>query len=91
MKYGEVKTLNQNYLVFFQKLPICRNFPGVILPGLLFLIASFFHGSFTRPSSFSLGTSPIFHGFIEMRAFLSALTISFNPLAQTGKHFPCKD
>jgi len=36
VKYDEVKTKKQNYLVFHQKMPIRRNFPGAILPGLSF-------------------------------------------------------
>lgn len=41
-----------------------------------------------RPSSLPLSASPTFHGLMEIRPFLSALTVSFNPLAETSKHPP---
>jgi hypothetical protein len=41
MKSGEVKTLKQNYLVFYTTPPIRLNFPGATPPGPLFFIFSF--------------------------------------------------
>ena len=41
MKYDEVKTQKQNYLVFFPKLLFRRNFPEAILPSPLFFVFAF--------------------------------------------------
>jgi len=81
MKSSEVKTQKQNYLVFLvfvRKRLLSRNIPSKSSRILCL-----------KPCSFSLGTSQIFQGLMEIRVFLSALTVSFNPLTYTGKDFPC--
>ena len=87
MKSGEVKTQKQNFL-FFIRYPLIlrRNFAVAILqiPSLSYLPFSVL----ARPSSFPLSVSQTFHGLMEIRPFLSALTVSFNPLAETRKHLP---
>jgi hypothetical protein len=81
MKSAEVKTQKQNYLVFLvfvRKRLLSRNIPSKSSRILCL-----------KPRSFSLGTSQIFQGLMEIRVFLSALTVSFNPLTYAGKDFPC--
>ncbi len=80
MKSGEVKTQKQNYLVFLVFIRTClsagtfqRNLAG---------------SSVLNQTYFPLNTSQIFHGLREIRVFLSALTVSFNPLTYTGKYLP---
>jgi hypothetical protein len=82
MKSGEVKTQKQNYLVFSRIPPFRRNFPGAILPGPLFFIFGFLDTILLHatPRSLPMSTSLTFHGLMEIRPFLSALTVSFNPL-----------
>jgi len=86
MKSGEVKTQKQNYFVYSPIPPIRRNFPGASsqIPSFSYLPFSLL----ARPRSRPLSASQTFHGLMEIRPFLSALTVSFNPLAETRKHPP---
>ena len=80
MKSSEVKTQKKNYLVFLVFIRNCllagtfrRNLPG---------------SSVSNQAHLQLSTSQIFQGLMEIRVYLSALTVSFNPLTYTGKYFP---
>jgi hypothetical protein len=80
MKSGEVKTLKQNYLVFLfdpADPPECSWHHPSRSP-LFYIFLSRYPT--TRPSSRPLSTSLTFHRLMEMRPFLSALTVSLNPL-----------
>ena len=87
MKSGEVKTKKPNYLVFS---PIPPTSAGIFLTpsAILSFFILPFSNIFARPSSLLLIPSHIFHGLMEIRPFLSALIVSFNPLAETRKPLP---
>ena len=82
MKYDEVKTKKQNYLVFFRNSYSIGIFLSQVpsFSYLPFSMLSISWANLTFPVS-----SQTFHRLMELRILLSALTLSFNSLTQAGE------
>ena len=85
MKYGEVKTQKQNYLVFFRNLLYAEIFLADPIRFLFSYVPfstthySLFNHTHSYILTFSSAPCRYFMG-LEDTSFLSALTVSFNPL-----------